>query len=153
MWTFIHMGPGNCQAIQSNFRWAYPHFPIQSRDKFHIWKEINQMGEEASRSCFTFEWSSDHVDWKETCWRNQREGGWPKLNFWNATDFFQYWIQGLVMTLLWSIFIINSVENQMIKIQLARLSLLSITIITSFKANACYIKKRHFRSTQGMHLI
>ena len=99
MWTFIHMGPGNCRAIQSNFRWASLHFPIQSRDKFHIWKEINQMGEEASRSCFTFEWSSDQVDWNETCWRNQREGGWPKLHFWNATDFSQYWIKGLVMTL------------------------------------------------------
>ena len=62
---------GNRRAIQSNFGWTSLHFPIQSGDELQRGKEINGMGEGASRSCSGFVWWSDQVDRKETCWCNK----------------------------------------------------------------------------------
>ena len=59
---------GNRRAIQSNFGSTSLHFPIQSGDELQRGKEINGMGEGASRSCSGFVWWSDQVDRKETFW-------------------------------------------------------------------------------------
>ena len=82
---------GNRRAIQSNFGSTSLHFPIQSGDELQRGKEINGMGEGASRSCSGFVWWSDQVDRKETFWCNKRQVGWRK----EFNDFFKTgWPEG-----------------------------------------------------------
>ena len=54
------------------------HFSIQSSSELQIFREINRMGEEASRSCFSFEWRGDERKKKENFNRDERK---KKENF------------------------------------------------------------------------